>query len=147
MNDGKNLTLRNSIIGPDIKKSGIGLLNWFMQQKGPVVNGYTGAIWTGQTTLQLAKTMENAIACHAHGLINAVPNSSITKYELLKLFNKYLKGSSLEINPVSGVCADKSLIRTNFDLNYNIPDYEIMISELAEWMKNHKDLYPHYDIQ
>lgn len=147
LNDGKNLTLRNSIIGPDIKQSGIGLLNWFMQQKGPVVNGYTGAIWTGQTTLQLAKTMENAIANHAHGLINAVPNSSITKYELLKLFNKYLRGSSLEINPVNGVCADKSLIRTNFDLNYNIPDYETMISELAEWMKIYKELYPHYDIQ
>ncbi len=147
LNDGKNLTLRNSIIGPDIKQSGIGLLNWFMQQKGPVVNGYTGAIWTGQTTLQLAKTMENAIASHVHGLINAVPNSSITKYELLKLFNKHLRGSSLEIKPVNGVCADKSLVRTNFDLNYNIPDYETMISELAGWMKNHNELYPHYDIQ
>ena len=29
--DEKNLTLRNSIVGPDINESGIGLLNWFMK--------------------------------------------------------------------------------------------------------------------
>ena len=46
MNDNKNLIFRNSIIGPDMKKNGIGLFNWFMKQKG-TINGFTGAIWTG----------------------------------------------------------------------------------------------------
>ena len=87
LNDKKNVTLRNSIVGPDIKINGIGLLNWFMQQKGPI-NGFTGAIWTGQTTLQLAKTIEQAAKCRAYGLYNAVPDESINKYELLLLFNK-----------------------------------------------------------
>lgn len=144
--DGKNLTLRNSIVGPDIKAAGIGLLNWFMQQKGPV-NGFVGAIWTGQTTLQLAKTMEAAIEQDAHGLVNAVPSLSITKYELLCLFNKYLRGEELIINPIDGVTADKSLVRTNFEFNYEIPDYEKMVSELADWMKIHKKFYPHYNIK
>ena len=45
LNDSKNITLRNSIIGPDINPNGIGLLHWFMQQSGEI-NGYTGAIWT-----------------------------------------------------------------------------------------------------
>lgn len=147
LNDDKNLTLRNSIVGPDIKQSGIGLLNWFMQQSGPSVNGFTGAIWTGQTTLQLAKTMEMASMEHAHGLINAVPPLSITKYELLKLFNKYFRNNELLINPIEGVTADKSLIRTNYELSYVIPDYETMVSELADWMKSHKSLYPHYNIK
>lgn len=147
LNDDKNLTLRNSIVGPDIKTSGIGLLNWFMQQPGPSVKGYTGAIWTGQTTLQLAKTMEAAAKERAHGLINAVPSESITKYELLKLFNKHLRGGSLEIIPVDGVTADKSLVRTNFEFNYTIPDYETMVSEMADWMRAHSSLYPHYDIR
>ena len=53
LEDEKNITLRNSIVGPDINPNGIGLLNWFMKQE-ETVNGYTGAIWTGQTTLQLA---------------------------------------------------------------------------------------------
>ena len=147
LNDGKNLTLRNSIVGPDIKASGIGLLNWFMQQSGPSVNGFTGSIWTGQTTLQLAKTMEKAAAEKATGLINAVPSESITKFELLKLFNNHLRGNELEINPVDGVTADKSLIRTNFAFNYTIPDYERMVSEMADWMRKHRSLYPHYEIK
>lgn len=147
LNDGKNLTLRNSIVGPDIKASGIGLLNWFMQQPGPSVNGFIGAIWTGQTTLQLAKTMEEAAKQRAHGLINAVPSESITKYELLKLFNKHLRGNSLVIYPVDGVTADKSLIRTNFEFDYMVPDYETMVSDMADWMRAHRSLYPHYDIK
>lgn len=31
--DDKNVTLRNSIVGPDINEKGIGLLNWFMKRK------------------------------------------------------------------------------------------------------------------
>ena len=147
LNDNKNITLRNSIVGPDIKAKGIGLLNWFMQQPGPAVNGYKGAIWTGQTTLQLAKTMEAAARQRACGLVNAVPSSSITKFELLGLFNKYLRGGELTINPVDGVTADKSLVRTNFDFDYQIPDYETMVSEMAMWMKSHRALYPHYNIK
>ena len=60
INDEKNLTFRNSIVGPDCNEKGIGLFNWFMKQNGPI-NGFTGAIWTGVTTLTLAKAMEQAI--------------------------------------------------------------------------------------
>lgn len=143
--DDKNLTLRNSIVGPDIKQKGIGLLNWFMQQNGSV-NGYTGAMWTGQTTLQLAKTMEIAAKEKVSGLINMVPSTNISKYELLKLFNHYLRHDELIINPVEGIVADKTLIRTNNEFNYQIPSYEVMVSEMADWMRSHKDLYPHYNL-
>lgn len=145
LNDNKNITLRNSIVGPDINPNGIGLLNWFLKQEGPI-NGYTKAMWTGQTTLQLAKTMEQAALRRAHGLYNTVPDKAISKYDLLKLFNKYLRNNSIEINPVEGVNADKSLKRTKFEFDYLIPDYETMVKEMAEWIKNHKDLYPHYHL-
>ena len=143
--DSKNLTLRNSIVGLDINPKGIGLLNWFMQQNGEI-NGFTKSIWTGQTTLQLAKTIEKAALEKAHGLYNAVPDHSISKYELVKLFNHYLKADTLKINPVEGLLADKSLIRTKYEFDYLIPNYEIMVAELAEWMINHKDMYPHYNL-
>ena len=145
LEDDKNLTLRNSIVGPDIKKGGIGLMNWFMQQHG-TVNGYTKAIWTGQTTLQLAKTMEIAAKEKVHGLYNMVPDNSISKFDLLGLFNQYLRKDKVNIIPVSNVIADKSLKRTRWDFAYKIPDYEKMIAELAEWMKVHRQLYPHYDL-
>ncbi|TAL61973.1 MAG: NAD-dependent epimerase/dehydratase family protein [Bacteroidetes bacterium] len=145
LDDDKNITLRNSIVGPDINSMGIGLLNWFLQQNGEV-NGFTKSMWTGQTTLQLAKTMEMAAKGKAHGLYNTVPDLPISKYNLLMLFNHYFKGDSMKINPIEGVCADKSLKRTKYDFNYLIPDYETMVAELAEWMKKHKDLYPHYNL-
>lgn len=142
----KDITLRNSIIGPDIKESGIGLLNWFMKQKESVF-GFTGAIWTGQTTLQLAKTMEYAAENRSFGLVNSVPNERISKYELLKLFNKYIRKNPIEIKSKDDFVADKTLIRTNYvGLNIEIPTYETMICELGDWMREHKELYPHYEI-
>ncbi len=144
--DQKNLTLRNSIVGPDMKADGIGLLNWFMQKKD-FVNGYTRAIWTGQTTLQLAKTMEQAAKIRAYGLYHMVPDESISKYELLKLFNLYIRRTPVEIKPMDRFVTDKSLVRTRFKgFNYKIPDYETMISELGEWMRLHRELYPHYGL-
>lgn len=146
LDDNKNITLRNSIVGPDINPNGIGLLNWFMQQEDEV-NGYTGAMWTGQTTLQLAKTMEVAAKERAHGLYNTVPDHAISKCDLLRLFNKYLRGDAIKIVPVDKCAADKSLKRTRYEgFRYEIPDYEEMMEELAEWIRGHKNLYPHYGL-
>lgn len=145
LEDHKNTTIRSSIIGPDIKPSGIGLLNWFMKQDGSI-NGYTKSMWTGQTTLQLAKTIEFIAGNKVTGLYNMVPCTNISKYELLKLMNKHIRNNTVLIKPVDGVDLDKTLIRTKFDFDYSIPNYEIMIEELAEWMRQHRWLYPHYEI-
>lgn len=145
LEDNKNITLRNSIVGPDINSNGIGLLNWFMQQNGEIT-GYTKAMWTGQTTLQIAKTIETAAKEKAHGLYNTVPDHSISKYDLLKLFSHHLRGDSLKINPVEGVNADKSLKRTRYEFGCLIPGYEIMVAEQADWIKKHKAMYPHYNL-
>ena len=141
----KDLTMRQSIVGPDINQNGIGLMNWFLQQHGEVT-GYTGAMWTGQTTLQLAKTMEAAAKERARGLYNMVPDTNISKCDLLGLFNKYIRKEKITIIPVDKMSADKSLKRTKWDFDYHIPDYETMIVELADWMRKHKALYPHYEL-
>ena len=117
-----------------------------MKQDGPV-QGFKGALWTGQTTLQLAKTMEAAAKERVSGLYNMVPNSNISKYELLKLFNKHIRREKIEIIPRDDFIADKTLIRTNYDgFQYTVPDYEKMVSELGDWMREHKSLYPQYDL-
>jgi dTDP-4-dehydrorhamnose reductase len=143
----KDLTVRSSIIGPDLKSEGIGLLNWFLKQSKPV-HGYTNVIWTGQTTLQLAKSIEAAINNNIHGLYNLVPQSNITKYELLCLFDKYIRNEAIDIIPDDSVSSDKSLVRTNYqNFNYIVPDYITQIRELADWMHNNNSLYPHYNIK
>lgn len=143
VNDDKNLTFRNSIVGPDINEKGIGLFNWFMKQAGPI-NGFTGAIWTGVTTLTLAKAMERAIKENLTGLYNLVNNESINKYDLLNLFNKYFRNSSIEILPSDKLQLDKSLRCTRTDFSFVVPAYEQQVKEMKDWVYAHKDLYPHY---
>lgn len=140
---GKNLTFRNSIIGPDMKQEGIGLFNWFMKQKGPI-KGYTNAIWTGVTTLTLAKAMEKAAKDKLRGIYNLVNNCTISKYDLLSLFNKYFRNNCMLITPDDGVRVDKSLIDTRTDFDFHVPSYETMIQEMKTWIFSHKYLYPHY---
>lgn len=146
INDDKNLTLRNSIIGPDINENGIGLFNWFMKQSGQI-NGFTNAKWTGLTTLELAKIMEYAAINKSSGLINMVHNKTISKFNLLLLFNKYFRNNSLTIEPFEGFVCDKSLVRTNFTLDYLVPNYEKMIAEMAEWVITHQSNFPHYKLK
>jgi dTDP-4-dehydrorhamnose reductase len=143
LENNKDLTFRNSIIGPDISERGIGLFNWFMKQEGQI-NGFTKAIWTGVTTLTLAKAMEQALKENLTGLYNLVNNETISKYELLKLFNKYMRDGQIEIQPSDNLSLDKSLISNRTDFSFEVPSYETMVAEMNEWIDNHKDLYPHY---
>ena len=145
LNDSDNLTFRCSIVGPDTSPSGIGLFNWCMAQNGPI-RGYTGAIWTGLTTLELAKAMEVAAEEDVTGLVNMVPSESISKFNLLQLFNKYLRGGSVEIEPDERVQLNKTLVRTNFDSSYRPRDYLKQIAEMANWIRAHAEFYPHYKL-
>jgi len=141
--DDKNLTFRNSIIGPDMKENGIGLFNWFMKQNG-TINGYTKAIWTGVTTLTLAKAMERAAIEGLTGIYNLVNNKSISKFDLLKLFNQHMKADTVSILPSDSVNIDKSLVNNRKDFSFEVPDYEQMVIEMKEWIDTHKELYHYY---
>lgn len=145
LDDDKNITFRNSIVGPDMNENGIGLFNWFMKQSG-TINGFSKVMWTGLTTLQLAKTMEQAAIKGVTGLYNMVHKENISKADLLRLFNKYFRNNELNITDKDDIVADKTLIRTNFEFDYIIPDYETMVAEMAQWVQEHKQLYPHYNL-
>ena len=140
--DNKNLTIRTSIVGPDLNPNGIGLLNWFMHQED-AVNGYVNVLWNGQTTLQLAKTIEQAIVSNLTGLHNIVPGMSISKFRLLILFNQYLRKNKIVISPNKNFMSDKTL-QTHCKLFNTFPSYETMIQELAQWINDHKSMYDHY---
>lgn len=145
LNDKKNLTFRNSVIGPDMNPNGIGLFNWFMNQESEI-NGFSGAIWTGVTTLTLAKAIEEALKQDLTGLYNLVNNSSISKYDLLMLFNKYFFDSNRRIKLYSNYQLNKELINTRQDFVFNVPSYEQMIIEMKEWVDSHPDCYRHYKL-
>lgn len=140
VNNQKDLTFRNSIIGPDINAKGIGLFHWFMQQSGPI-NGFTKAIWTGVTTLTLAKAMERALQVNLTGLYNLVNNDSINKYDLLQLFNKHFKSGAIEIGKSEKLVLDKTLVNKRTDFDFVVPSYEQMIIEMKEWVDAHMGIY------
>lgn len=143
LDDAKNLTLRNSIVGPDVNEDGIGLFNWFMRQEGPI-DGFTGAIWTGVTAVELAKAIEAAALEGATGLVNLVPDESISKFELLGLFNKHMRGGRVEIVPSGELSLDKALTRASDALSFRAASYDRQVGEMAEWICAHACLYPHY---
>jgi len=143
LENNKDITFRTSIIGPDTREHGKGLFNWFMKQDGQI-NGFTKAIWTGVTTLTLAKAMEQALKENLTDLYNLVNNETISKYELLKLFNKYMKNNEIEIVPSDNLSLDKSLINNRTDFSFEAPSYETMVAEMKEWIDNHSEFYPHY---
>jgi dTDP-4-dehydrorhamnose reductase len=139
----KDLTFRTSIIGPELNSEGIGLFNWFMKAKSNI-NGYVNAIWTGITTIQLAKSIEIAILKNLKGLYHLVPADSISKYNLLLLLQSEFHRDNIIVNRYENVYVNKSLINTRKDFNFNIPTYKGMIIEMKQWIKDNISFYPHY---
>ena len=143
--EGRNLTFRTSIIGPDINYDGIGLFNWFMKSKGKI-NGYANSIWTGVTTIEQAKAIEKAIEKDNSGLYHLVAENSINKYELLLLIKNIFNKNDVHIGKYQNELLDKSLINTRSDFDYDVLDYNKMISEMKEWILAHPNSYTHYFI-
>jgi dTDP-4-dehydrorhamnose reductase len=140
----KDLTIRTSIIGPELKTNGTGLLDWFLKQNTDI-SGYSKAYWSGVTTLELAKQMENFLEQDIKGLYQLCPLEKISKYDLLKEFAKvWEKDINISDNPNYKV--DKSLVCTRDDFDYNVsrPTYEKMLLETKEWMDSHPSYYSHY---
>ena len=140
LNNNRSVTLRTSIVGPDENPKGIGLFQWFMNQENET-KGYSKVIWTGITTIQFAKCMEEAIEKDLSGLYHAVNGEEIPKADLLRLFAKYFKTSTKVIDDENYV-SNKSLTLKDGDYRFDIPSYEEMVKEMKEWVLENKDLYP-----
>lgn len=138
----KDLTIRTSIIGPELKKNGEGLFHWFMHQSGQI-RGFRTAVWGGVTTLELAKSIDVAVERNTTGLIQLSNGVGISKYDLLHLFQRIWNKYDIEILPFDGNRIDKSIAKSaRFD--YEVPDYETMLEEQLTWMKVHQNLYNRY---
>ena len=142
INNNKDLTIRTSIIGPDLNPNGIGLFNWYTNQTG-IVKGYKNAIWTGVTTLELAKFIQNKIDSDLSGIVHLVNNNCISKYDLICLFNEVFN-FKLKVEPYEDYNVDKSLINTRLDLEYDFKSYLDMLIEMKDWIYSNQDLYNHY---
>lgn len=142
--DGVNLTVRTSIIGPELRLDGTGLFNWVMMQRSQI-RGYRKALWSGVTTLELAKAICFFIETDTSlsGLVHYSVPGGISKYELISKINEVFE-RNLKIVAVDDPILDKRLVSTRTDLEMSPVDYSTQLLELKEWIYLHPELYPHY---
>lgn len=140
-----DLTLRTSIIGPELKANGEGLFHWIFSQKNVgILNGYEKSIWGGVTTLELAKIIDKSIQENLTGLYQISNNIPISKFDLVSLIVKEFD-LPIKINPTEGVICDKSIVNSCREgFSHTVPSYDVMIAEMKLFMNTHKDLYKQY---
>ena len=107
-NHGQNTKiLKTAIIGPELS-SKASLLEWFLSQENEV-DGYSKAIWSGNTTLEWAKHCYNLISdWDKYKLQTTLQGETISKYDLLKNISN-VWGKKIKINKVQKRI-DRSLI-------------------------------------
>lgn len=130
-----HLTIRTSIIGPEIRASCIGLLHWFMQQKGEI-SGYCRVLWNGVTTLELAKAIKDVAEKPIAGIVHLNNPHPVSKFELLQQFRQVFAKNDVQIVPDDHFQLDRTLVHTRQDFTYQVPGYDVMLQELASWMRS-----------
>ncbi|WP_347550646.1 SDR family oxidoreductase [Pseudalkalibacillus hwajinpoensis] len=129
----RHLTIRTSIIGPEVKETGIGLFQWFMNQTGEI-KGYKNMMWNGVTTLELAKAIENLLQQNVTGLYHLGSDEKISKYDLLTLIQEVFNKHDVVIKPDEKIVLDRTVKSTRADFHYSVPTYKEMLIELRNWI-------------
>ncbi len=124
------VTLRTSIVGHELSRKS-SLIDWFLAQSG-TVNGFTKAIFSGLSTIELAKIIKDVVIPNPKlsGLYN-VSSSPIDKYSLLKIVAE-IYGKDIKIIPTEQIIIDRSLDSTRFQAitNYSPETWETQIQKL-----------------
>ena len=128
---GKNsLTLRTSIIGHENGTTN-SLLEWFLSQNN-IIEGYTNAIFSGLTTLELSSIIEKIIINFGDlsGLYQ-VSSKPISKFDLLTLV-KDIYQKDIEIIPSSKIKINRSLNSKKFQnkTGISVPEWTTMIKSM-----------------
>ena len=131
--DSDCLTVRKSLIGHELKGKQ-GLIEWFLAQEGRV-DGFTGAIFTGLPTIELARILAEYIIPNENlkGLYH-VGADPISKYELLNLVAERY-GKKIVITPEREFQKNRSLDSSEFRrlTDYHSPSWP----ELVDMMYRH----------
>jgi dTDP-4-dehydrorhamnose reductase len=130
VNHPNSITLRTSMIGPDLSNNH-GLLSWFLKQQGRC-NGYTKAIFSGLPTVVLAEIIRDFVIVNPNlSGIYHVAASPISKFNLLREI-AFAYEKSIEIIPDDKVVIDRSLNAERFHgaTGYIAPDWPTLIATM-----------------
>jgi len=126
------LTLRSSFIGRELG-GGTELLEWLLGQEGKTIKGYRHALYSGVSTIHLAKVVGDIIEKFPQlaGLYH-VAADVISKYDLLMLARAAYQ-LDVRIEPDDAVIIKRNLNGARFRqaTGYTAPAWPAMMAELA----------------
>lgn len=129
------LTIRTSIIGRELGSKN-GLVEWFLSNEGKTVSGYTNAIFSGLTTLELSRVVGKTIKSFPEltGLYH-VSSDPIAKFSLLKLIQREYN-MNIQIDVEANTINNRALNSSKFikETHIKVSSWEKMVSDM------HKDV-------
>lgn len=136
------ITIRSSIIGLELSRKQ-SLIEWFLRQSG-TIKGFTRAIYSGVTTLEMARIIEHLLLRETdlYGLWQ-VASTPISKYDLLCRLSNLLGRQDVTIVPESDFHCDRSLDGSEFTerTGYPISSWDRMLKELAAQIQGRGTLH------
>jgi dTDP-4-dehydrorhamnose reductase len=134
--DKSSVTLRSSIIGMELSRNK-SLIEWFLAQRGEV-SGFTRAIYSGFTTVEMARIINKVLTEHPdlHGVWQ-VASDPIDKFSLLEILQNQLGDGRRTLTRNDDFVCDRSLNGQRFSkrVGYETPSWETMLEELAGQIK------------
>jgi len=131
--DGRALTIRSSIIGRELDHFQ-SLVEWFLSQRGEI-RGFTRAIYTGVTTIEMARIVGTLLTEHPDlAGVYQVASPKISKYELLvKMRDAFAMQSEVEVVPSEDFACDRSLRGDRFvqATGMTVAPWDDMLEELS----------------
>lgn len=135
------ITIRTSIIGHELKTKR-GLLEWFLNNKDKEVGGYTKAIYSGFTVIELENIISKClIGKDLFGLCQ-LSSTPISKYDLLKII-KEIYSINIDIKEDPNFILDRSLDSSTEKklIEYKEPSWNYMIEEMHRDYLLYRDAY------
>ena len=129
----EGLTIRTSIVGRQVAGS-TSFFEWILGSRGQRVRGFDQAVYSGLTTMALARTLSDVL--ERHGELSGVwqvAADPITKFELIVRLNELLD-LDIEVERDPLLVCDRSLDGSRFERSTGIvvPSWDDMLREFAE---------------
>ena len=142
INSKSSLTIRSSMIGPELYNK-TELFEWIINNKEKEINGFSRVMYSGVTTVYMARLLADLIDNHKNlsGIYN-IASKPISKFELLHLINDNFD-LGLIINDNKTVISNKTLNASKIEkvIGFQPPSWDELIFELKKDYMNFIDLY------
>ena len=139
LNNNFDLTIRTSIIGPELKNNGEGLLHWLFNQNGNIY-GYKNVFWSGVTTLELSKAILFSINNEISGLWNLTNGTEISKFDLIEKVVNIFQLNKINLKQDNEKSSNKTLISIR-QIDFKVSSYDKMTDELKSFYEKNKQFY------